>query len=151
MASPAAPWDSRAAAPDEDNPMLARMIMAVPVAVLVALPAAAKDCPTSDLGYEAREQAVRQAPNCKTALDVMEACAFGATGDRALADIIQKKCEPLFLTRLSKAQRRSYDREQRHCDQKYAHQSGTMYRSASAFCQAQSTVSYVARYGAKPK
>ena len=131
--------------------MLDRIILGFPVVLLLAAPASAMDCPTSDLAYEAREQAVKDAPTCKAALDVMEACAFGATGDRGLATIVQQRCEPLFLPKLSKAQRRAYDREQGHCDEKYARKSGTMYRSASAFCQAQSTVNYAARFGGKPK
>jgi hypothetical protein len=114
-------------------------------------PAWAKDCPAPDMGYESREAAVRSAPSCKAALEVMTACAYTATGDRGLANIVLEKCQALFLRKLSKAQRRVYDGEQRHCDEKYAHQSGTMYRSFSAFCQAESAVRYATRYGRRPK
>jgi hypothetical protein len=73
---PKAPWDSHAADPDEDGSMLGRMVLALSAVVLVlpgSAPALAKDCPKQDFTHEAREEAVRKAPSCREALDVMEA------------------------------------------------------------------------------
>jgi hypothetical protein len=139
-----APWDSPAVDPDEDVSMLGRTVLALSVFVLlvwsgaapVLVPALAKDCPKQDFTHEAREEAVRKAPSCREALDVMEACAYTATGDVSLGEIVREKCEAGFLTKLSKAQRRTYDRAIKHCDEKYKNESGTMYRSFSAFCRA---------------
>jgi hypothetical protein len=100
---------------------------------------------------EAQEAAIRKASTCRQALEIMEACAYGATGDTGLGDAVRERCEPEFLPKLSKAQKRAYDREQRRCDQKYARQSGSMYRSFTAFCQAQSTVAHAAKFGATVK
>ena len=128
--------------------MLCRTVLAVSAMLLLASPASAKDCPVQDSGWEAREEAIRKAPTCKQAMEIMEACAYGATGDRGLADAVIERCEPEFLPKLSKAQKRAYDREQKRCDQKYARQSGTMYRSFTAFCQAKSAVAHAAKFGA---
>jgi hypothetical protein len=135
-----APWDSPAVGPDEDGSMPDRMVLALSVVVLLAwsdpAPVLAKDCPQQDFTHEAREEAVRKAPSCREALEVMEACAYTATGDVSLGEIVREKCEAGFLTKLGKAQRRTYDRAIKHCDEKYKNESGTMYRSFSAFCRA---------------
>jgi len=125
------------------------MILAVSAALLFVTPAHAMDCPIKEITAEAKEDAVRKAPSCRQALEVMKACAYGATGDRGLADALQERCEPEFKPKLSKAQKKAYDREQKRCDDKYAKESGSMYRSFSAFCQAQSTVAYAKRFGGK--
>jgi hypothetical protein len=125
--------------PDEDGSMLGRMVLALSAVVLILPghpPALAKDCPKQGFTHEAREEAVRKAPSCRESLDVMEACAYTATGDVSLGEIVREKCEAGFLTKLSKAQRRTYDRAIKHCDEKYKNESGTMYRSFSAFCRA---------------
>jgi hypothetical protein len=127
------------------------VVLAVSAAILFATPLQAKDCPVQDVTAEAKEDAVRKAPSCQQALEVMKACAYGATGDRGLADALQERCEPVFVLKLSKAQKKAYDREQKRCDDKYAKESGSMYRSFSAFCQAQSTVTYAKRFGVKAR
>jgi hypothetical protein len=135
-----APWDSPAVDPDEDVSMLGRTVLAISAVLLLVLlgsaPALAKDCPQQDFTHEAREDAVRKAPSCRESLDVMEACAYGATGDVSLGQIVREKCEAGFLAQLSKSQRQAYGRAIKHCDDKYKNESGTMYRSFSAFCRA---------------
>ena len=100
-----------------------------------------KECPMPD-----RDEAVRKAPTCKQALETMEACAYGAGGDTELGEIVVGKCEAGFLSKLSKEQRRAYDREIKRCDNKYRNQSGTMYRSFEAFCRAELAVRAEARH-----
>ncbi len=66
-------------------------------------------------------------------------------GDVSLGAVVTEKCEGDFLSKLTAAQRRAYDGEQKRCSRRYLNQSGTMYRSFEAFCGA-----YVARnYSAK--
>ena len=130
--------------------MRSRMVLAVSAILFIVTPVRAKDCPVKEFSLDAREDAIRKAPTCKQALEIMGACAYGAGGDTGLGGAVHERCEPEFLPRLSKAQRRAYDREQKRCDAKFARQSGTMYRSATAFCQAQSTVTYARRFGTKP-
>ncbi len=129
--------------------MLCRMVLAVSAIVLIASPVRAKDCPVQEFSLDAREDAIRKASTCRQALEIMEACAYGASGDTGLGGALHERCEPEFLPRLSKAQQRAYNREQKRGDAKYARQSGTMYRSFTAFCQAQSAVNYARRFGGK--
>ena len=136
-----APWDSPAVGPDEDGSMLGRMVLALSAVVLLLGPVARRLWPRTarqqEFTHEAREEAVRKAPSCREALDVMEACAYGATGDTSLGEIVREKCEAGFLTKLSKAQRKTYDAEVKRCDAKArGGREGTMYISAAAFCRA---------------
>lgn len=137
--------------------MLVRTVLAVAAVFLVVGPSRAKDldCPidhgAADPLWKLKEDAIRKAPTCKQAYEIMQACAYGATGDRGLSTAVHEKCEPLFLPKLSKAQRRAYNREQKRCDDKYANKDGSMYRSLSAFCDAESAVAYAAKYGTKGK
>jgi hypothetical protein len=128
--------------------MLCRTVLAVSAMLLLAAPALAKDCPVQDFSSEAIEEAIRKAPTCRQSMEIMEACAFGATGDTGLSSAVRERCEPEFMSKLSQAQKRAYAQEQKRCDQKYARQSGTMYRSFTAFCQAKSTVAHAAKFGA---
>jgi len=50
------------------------------------------------------------------------------------------------LTKLSKAQRQTYDRQRQRCARKYQDQSGTMYRSFEAFCCAILAKDYSRRF-----
>ena len=52
----------------------------------------------------------------------------------------------LRLSHLDAAQRRAYDREQKRCQRKYAHEDGTMYRSFEAFCGADVARNYSAKF-----
>jgi phage protein U len=131
--------------------MLCRTVLAVSAMLLLATPLRAKDCPVQEFGLEAREDAIRKASTCRHAMEIMDACAYGAGGDTGLSAAVRERCEPEFLPKLGKAQKRTYDRELKRCDRKYARESGTMYRSFTAFCQAQSAVAHAGRFGATAK
>ena len=123
--------------------MLGRTFLALLAVVLLAAPLKAKDCPVEtrvEGTLEAKEEAIRKAPSCKEALAIMEACSYGAGGDTGLGEALRQRCEPEFLPKLSKAQRKDYNRGIRRCNGKYRNESGTMYRSFEAFCRAQLTV-----------
>ncbi len=113
-------------------------------------PVAPKECPIQEFSLEAREEAIRKAATCKQALGVMEACAYVASGYTALGSAVVEKCEAGFLPRLSKEQRRSYDRDIRRCNNKYRNESGTMYRSFEAFCRAELAVRTETRFNKAP-
>jgi hypothetical protein len=133
--------------------MLERTFLALLAVVLLAAPLKAKDCPVEtrvEGTLEAKEEAIRKAPSCKEALAIMEACSYGAGGDTGLGEALRERCEPEFLPKLSKAQRKDYDRGIRRCNNKYRNESGTMYRSFEAFCRAQLTVRMAGKF-AKPK
>jgi hypothetical protein len=124
--------------------MFSRMVLAIVALVLSTAACGAQDepkkqgCPTDDL--EAIENFIRQAPSCQSAVAFFEKCEFGTSGDVGLGAAVTEKCEGDFINKLSAAQRRAYDRKQKHCELKYRDRVGTMYRSFEAFCQA-----YVAR------
>jgi len=140
----------------KDSLMLERTVLALLAVGLFVAPLKAMDCPVEtrvEGTLDAKEEAIRRAPTCKAAYEIMEACAYTASGDTGLGEAVRERCEPEFLPKLSKPQRRVYDQEQKRCTYKYAKHNGTMYVSFSAFCRAESTVKYAAKYGtpAKPK
>jgi hypothetical protein len=103
-----------------------------------------EECPT--LNHQEIENLLRRAPSCQRAIALFEICQFGSSGDVSLGAIVTKKCEGDFLSELSAAQRRAYDREQKHCQRKYASEDGSMYRSFAAFCSADVARNYSARF-----
>jgi hypothetical protein len=123
--------------------MVYRTVVALSGFLLLASPALAVDCPV--LGFEDVEKLLTAAPSCDRAMALFEACSFGSSGDVGLGQVVTKKCEVAFLDRLSKSARRAYDRKVEACWDKYAKESGTMYRSMSAFCAATVAQAYAAR------
>jgi hypothetical protein len=100
----------------------------------IAAMAAGQDCPTTD-GQEV-ERLIADAPSCDRSMALFRICAYGAGGDIGLGAIVREKCEGDFLDRLSKRERRRYDRWIRYCERRYEKEAGTMYRSFEAFCVA---------------
>ena len=131
--------------------MLDRTVLAILAVLLLAAPAQATDCPAEGSGWQGREDAVRKAPTCNAALKVAEACAYGASGDTGLTNIVLEKCEAGFSARMSKAERRVYDRGIKRCDEKYRRQEGTMYRSMAAFCRAIFARDTAAKFARAPR
>jgi hypothetical protein len=70
-------------------------------------------------------------------MKIFEECSLGTSGDIQLGAAVEKKCEGGFLGKLTALQKRAYQREMGICDRKYRNQSGTMYRSFTAFCRAE--------------
>src|SRR5262245_4296286 len=119
--------------------------------LLAAVPAPAapkvqKECPAG-LGPEAQEDLLRKAPSCDAAMELFEACAYGASGDTGLSVAVIENCESGFLSRLSRTQRRLYDAEMKRCNAKArGGREGTMYISAAAFCRAMVAQKFARRY-----
>jgi hypothetical protein len=126
--------------------MFKRLAFAVFLLVTAFEPAISRstECPTFD-GEEIRQLLVRST-TCEGSLALFKACSFGAGGDIELSQVVVKKCEGDFLTKLSTSQRRKYDREQKRCVSKYQSHSGTMYRSFEAFCSANLAQTYSQRF-----
>jgi hypothetical protein len=130
------------------------LILAAPAAFAApAAPKVQKECP-GDLDAEGKEELLRKAPTCDGAMELFEACAYGATGDTGLSDAVIENCEQGFASRLSTAQRKSYNAEVKRCDAKArGGRDGTMYISAAAFCRAGVAQKYARRFAkqkAKP-
>jgi hypothetical protein len=124
--------------------MFVRVLFAL-WAIFVTAPglSAAELCPAGDA--EEIEKLLAEAPSCDRSMDLFKVCSYGAGGDTGLGTIVTEKCEGDFLAKLSRAERRAYNRRIRACDRKYARESGTMYRSFEAFCRASVAQRYARR------
>ena len=119
-------------------------ILAV-VLSMAAASARAEDCPARTTQMDDIIVALNEAPSCDRAMKIFEACEFGASGDVGLGAVVEKKCEADFLRQLKAPQKRAYQDQLGRCIYKYRNQSGTMYRSFSAFCRAEVSQRYSRR------
>jgi len=130
--------------------MFNRMILtagalAISIAASAAKDAAKKEeCPT--LNHQEIENLLRRAPSCQRAIALFEICQFGSSGDVSFGALVTHKCEGDFLSKLTAAQRRTYDGEQKRCRRKYLHEDGSMYRSFEAVCGADVARNYSAKF-----
>jgi hypothetical protein len=112
-------------------------------------PKVQKECPDG-LDADGKEDLLRKAPSCNAAMELFEACAYGASGDTGLSEAVIENCEKGFAAKLSLAQRKSYHTDVKRCDAKArGGREGTMYISAAAFCRAGVAQNYARRF-AKP-
>ena len=125
--------------------MLVRIILACSAILLLTLPGAAEDC--RELEFGAREALLRQAPTCDKAMELFQGCNAGGSGDINLGLIVTEKCEAGFLKKFSKAQRRSYDRELKSCNDEMKDDEGTLSRAMAAGCRALAAQSYAHKFG----
>ena len=125
--------------------MFVRIILAASTILLTALPAAAaEDC--QGLRQEEREAVIRKAPTCDKAMVAFGDCAFGASGDTGLGQIVTEKCQGDFLQKLSMGQKHGYERGIKRCNDKYAKMEGTMYVAMAAYCRAELAQTYARKY-----
>ena len=117
-------------------------LLALAAVVLLGSQVRAGECPFAP---EAVERALAAAPTCKAAANLLSACAVVAGGDVGSGAIVQARCERDFLAGLRSAGRRIYVRKLKQCERKYAHETGTMYRSFEAFCRVGVAQQYSAR------
>jgi hypothetical protein len=130
--------------------MIVRVIAVLSALCLqpMAAMAAGEDCPAED-GAEI-EQLLADAPSCDQSMALFRICALGASGDIALGAIVRQRCEGDFLDKLSRVERRRYDRWITFCERRYRNEPGTMYRSFEAFCTATVAQAYARRAVSKP-
>ena len=129
--------------------MLVRIILACFAMALLATPAGAQEC--QNLGHAEREALIRKAPTCDKAHEQFSDCAYGASGDVSLADIVTEKCEAEFLPNVVRTPRwRAYQRSIKRCDDKYEKMDGTMYVAMAAGCRIDVAQSYAHRFNKAP-
>lgn len=111
-------------------------------------------CPVSDAqaekagGYvQAVITSVRNARNCRRAFKITEACQFGDSKTNQLLEIVESKCEPLFMTKADLATKRAYREAQARCDKIAQRNAGTMYHSFAAVCRAGAASRFAHKYG----
>jgi len=88
---------------------------------------------------------INAAKTCNAGRKIFEDCSLGTSGDIRLGAAVQAKCEADFLKSLKPPQQRVYQHELWVCQHKYDHESGTMYRSFSAMCAADTAKRYSQR------
>jgi hypothetical protein len=121
-------------------PLLARAAFAL--AVLLALaPTAARaerleKCPVESLDQAAIADAVKAAPSCAQAYEVMNVCRTNAGGDVALAAMVVETCEKVFMSTIEPGAARSYAAARDACARKFAHPGGPQSASFQATCEA---------------
>jgi hypothetical protein len=116
-----------------NEPWLAALTL---VLLVAAAPARTEDCPAETSQMDDIIVALNKTPSCDRAMKVFEACEYGASGDVQFGAVVEKKCESDFLAGLKTPKKQAYQRAMRGCDRKYQNESGTMYRSFTAFCRA---------------
>jgi hypothetical protein len=126
-----------------------RTILACFAMVLTVSVVGAQEC--QNLGHAEREALVRKAPTCNKAVEQFSDCAYGASGDVSLADIVTEKCEAEFLPKIVRTPRwRAYQRSIKRCDDKYEKMDGTMYIAMAAGCRIEVAQSYAHRFNKAP-
>ena len=128
--------------------MLIRPLLALCAMLLLGIPTYGADCPVERNG-DAISAAIEKAPTCAAAYNTFQACAYIASIDTMFGGLVTEKCEKGFLTKLSPAQTKTYEREKDACSKKYANKEGTMYRSFEATCISKLAVGYSKRFGGK--
>ena len=106
---------------------------------------AAEECPAKSTSMDDVIAVLNAAPGCDRAIKLFEACAYGASGDVQLGEVVEKKCEADFIGQAKAPRKPGYQRELQACDRKYRNKSGTMYISATAFCRAKVAQRYSQR------
>ena len=114
---------------------------------LTAAPAAADDCPAKSIAMDDIMAALSDMAGCDASMKVFQACQMGSAADVQFGEIVEKKCEAAFLSRLGRARKRIYEDQLGRCNTKFADKQGTMWRSATAFCRAGISQRYAHRLG----
>ena len=104
---------------------------------ITAAPAFAVVCLDKSMMIDEIVEAIHATPSCERAMNLFKDCAVSAGGDTQLGDAVEKKCERDFLSGLKPPAKAAYQRAMGACDRKYRNESGTMYRSFTAFCRAE--------------
>jgi hypothetical protein len=114
---------------------------------------AAEACPVGDKAVEraggyvnAVNAAVKAESTCERSYQTFVACQLGSSGDNSLAEIVQGKCEPLFIGKVSTATKVAYKKAQVRCDQIAEKNQGTMYQGFAAACRARAARDLARKY-----
>lgn len=132
-------WDERKMRSIEEGAMRFGVRAAGLAAILTfgAGPAGAAVCMDTSMTQDQIVEAINATSGCAAAMKLFRDCEFGASGDVLLGAAVERKCEADFLSGLGASQKKAYAGRLSRCDAKYQNESGTMYRSFTAFCRAE--------------
>lgn len=124
--------------------MLLRSCLAALATIMsmTASPALSAVCMDKSMTQDEIVDSINAQRSCGAAMKVFQECEFGASGDVLLGEAVEKKCEADFLPGLGVSQKKAYAGQLKRCDAKYRNESGTMYRSFTAFCRAEVSQRY---------
>ena len=111
-------------------------ILAVALSV-AGTPARAMVCMEKSMTLDEVVDTINAQKGCESAMKVFQDCQLTASGDVQLGAAVEKKCEADFMPGLGASQKKVYASQLKRCDNKYRNESGTMYRSFTAFCRAE--------------
>jgi hypothetical protein len=80
------------------------------------------------------EEDLRATPSCEAAHKLHDACSWGSSGDAGLSGVVIEKCEAVFLSGLTPAQKRNYQARQQRCSDKYAREDGSLAVAEASLC-----------------
>lgn len=112
---------------------------------LGASPALAVVCQNTSMSLDEAVDVIKAAPGCGGAMKIFTDCSLGTSGDIRMGEAVEHKCEGDFLGKLKTPQKKAYEDRLNFCNWKYRNESGTMYRSFSAFCRAEISQRYSAQ------
>ncbi|WP_374547838.1 hypothetical protein [Rhodoblastus sp.] len=125
--------------------LAATLFAAAPVFAEDACPIGDEDASKAGGYVAAVQKAVAAAPDCPASFHLFETCQLGSTQDIALSNIVRDKCEPLFLPNIKPATKKAYAEALKHCDEVAENQSGSMYQSFAAMCEAKASRDFAAK------
>jgi hypothetical protein len=103
-------------------------------------------------GYgKAVNKLISEASDCFTAFRLLEACQLGTSGDNALSGFVREKCEPSFLPNAKPDVKKAYQDKLDGCRQIAEDNSGSMYQSFAAVCQARAARDFAKKAAAPNK
>ena len=136
--------------------MVALAVLLIAIVAFDAPVTAVEKCQVDEAAAEkaggyanAVEAAVKDASNCERAYDTLAVCQLGSSADNALAEIVQTKCESVFMDKVSPATKKAYEAAQRRCDEIAQKNDGTMYQGFAAVCRARAARDFARKYSGK--
>ena len=122
--------------------------LALCLAFLAVAPARAErleKCPVDAGDAEATTQAVRDAPSCAQAYEVMNVCRKGEKSDVALAQIVVEHCEEVLNPTLDEPRFRAYANARASCAKRFSQDKSERALSYQAVCEAGVAVVFAQR------
>ncbi|WGR94627.1 hypothetical protein MTX26_00660 [Bradyrhizobium sp. ISRA443] len=119
-----------------------RLAVLAAIVSMTASPALSAVCMDKSMTQDEIIDTINAQSGCGRAMKVFQDCEYGASGDVLLGAAVEKKCEADFLSGLGASQKKAYASQLKRCDAKYRNESGTMYRSFTAFCRAEVSQRY---------
>lgn len=125
---------------------------AIALALLAAAPACAErlqKCPVDAQDLAAATQAVRDAPSCAQAYEVMNVCRLGAKSDVTMAQIVVERCEEVLNPTLDEPRFRAYSSARGACARRFSQEKNERTLSYQAVCEAGVAVVFAQRADAE--